>query len=405
MHVAYFTNQYPKVSHSFIRREILAVERAGLTVSRIALRSPVEELVDPDDLAERRKTHYLLDRGLSGLLPSMARVFARAPTAFMRALRMAWRLSRMSERTFAYHLVYLAEACALIRHCEQRGVDHVHVHFGTNPTEVALLARLMGGPSYSFTVHGPDEFDRPQGLHLGEKIAAASHVVAISSYGRSQLFRWTEHHHWPKIRVVHCGLEASFLEMPASMPASAIPRLVCVGRLCEQKGQLLLLDAARQLRDSGAVFQLVLAGDGEMRSALESYIKEHHLEPVVTITGWISSERVKQELIAARTMVLASFAEGLPVVIMEAMALRRPVLSTSIAGIPELVRHGEEGWLVPAGDVEALLTAMQESLQTTDASLARMGAMAHNRVTQRHEINTEAAKLVRLFQEATCRPR
>ncbi len=165
--------------------------------------------------------------------------------------------------------MYLAEACELVHWCRQQGVDHLHVHFGTNPTEVALLARLIGGPAYSFTVHGPDEFDRPLGLHLREKIEAASHVVAISSYGRSQLYRWVGHSHWHKIQVVHCGLETSFFDPPPSEPFPTTPRLVCVGRLCEQKGQLLLLDAVRRLRDRGEDFHLVLAGDGEMRGELE----------------------------------------------------------------------------------------------------------------------------------------
>lgn len=397
MRVAYFTNQYPKVSHSFIRREILALERQGVHVARLALRGWGDALVDPDDLAERDKTHYLLRKGLGALLPATIRQFLSAPAAFLRAVGMALRLSRMSDRPAPYHLVYLAEACELVRWCREHQVDHLHVHFGTNPTEVALLASLLGGPAFSFTVHGPDEFDRPLGLHLREKIEAASHVVAISSYGRSQLYRWVGHEHWPKVQVVHCGLEANFLGQPPDEPIPDANRLVCVGRLCEQKGQLLLLDAVRQLRDRGIEFQLVLAGDGEMRDELEKFIREHSLQAQVSITGWISSERVKQELLAARIMVLASFAEGLPVVIMEAMALGRPVLTTSIAGIPELVRHGVDGWLVPAGDVSALAETLAHALATPNAQLQEMGASARARVIERHSIDTEANKLRQLF--------
>lgn len=403
MRVAYFTNQYPKVSHSFIRREILALERAGVEIRRFALRGWSDELVDPDDRAERERTHYLLRHGLRGLLPSVFLRFFRNPLGFLRALRMALKLSSMSERPWIFHMVYLAEACELTSQCERQQISHLHVHFGTNPTEVALLARLIGGPSYSFTVHGPDEFDRPQGLHLREKIETSSHVVAISSYGRSQLYRWIDHHQWPKVRVVHCGLEASFLDAMQVDTFPTAPRLVCVGRLCEQKGQLLLLEAVRRLRDEGEILQLVLAGDGDMRGYLERYIKEHRLGSSVSITGWISSERVKQELLAARAMVLASFAEGLPVVIMEAMALERPVVSTSIAGIPELVRHGIDGWLVPAGDVDALVNALRELLQTPPDRLVQMGTKARDRVRVRHCGDTEATKLVKIFEEATCR--
>ncbi|MDR7092351.1 glycosyltransferase family 4 protein [Hydrogenophaga laconesensis] len=399
MKIAYFINQYPKVSHSFIRREILALERQGVEVTRVALRGWADQLVDPDDLEERNKTQYLLRGGLAALLPVTLRQFLSRPGAFLRAVGMALRLSRMSDRAAPYHLVYLAEACELVRLCQVHQVTHLHVHFGTNPTEVALLARMIGGPAFSFTVHGPDEFDRPLGLHLREKMEAAAHVVAISSYGRSQLYRWVGHGHWPKVQVVHCGLEAAYFDTPAE-PVPAAPRLVCVGRLCEQKGQLLLLDAVRQLRDRGEDLHLVLAGDGEMRDELEQFISRHGLQSQVSITGWISSERVKQELQAARVMVLPSFAEGLPVVIMEAMALGRPVLTTSIAGIPELVRHGTDGWLVPAGDVGALVDMLSRALATDAATLQEMGTAARARVRERHLIDTEAAKLRHIFSSS-----
>lgn len=398
MRVAYFVNQYPKVSHSFIRREILALERQGVEVVRVALRGWSEALVDADDLAERERTHFLLRRGLKGLLPALLAQGLRRPGALFRAVGQAIRLSRQSERSVGYHLVYVAEACALIRHLAGRQVRHVHAHFGTNSAEVVALAHTLGGPSFSFTVHGPDEFDRPHGIHLGEKIEQSAFVVAISSFGRSQLFRWVSHLHWHKVKVVHCGLDRAFHEQPAPQAFPEGPRVVCVGRLCEQKGQLLLLDAVRLLKQRGESIQLVLAGDGEMRPDLERFIAQNGLLDNVSITGWISSDRVRQELLAARAMVLPSFAEGLPVVIMEAMALGRPVVTTSIAGIPELVRHGTDGWLIPAGDVHALVDALSELLAQPPQRLVAMGQTARERVLQRHAIDTEAGKLVELFK-------
>lgn len=398
MRIAYFVNQYPKVSHSFIRREILALERQGVEVVRVALRGWSEALVDADDLAERERTHFLLRRGLKGLLPTLLAQGLRRPAALMRAVGQAMRMSRQSERPLVYHLVYVAEACALISHLAERQVRHVHAHFGTNSAEVVALAHTLGGPTFSFTVHGPDEFDRPHGIHLGEKIEQAAFVVAISSFGRSQLFRWVSHLHWHKVKVVHCGLDRAFHEqaIPQAFPEG--PRVVCVGRLCEQKGQLLLLDAVRVLKQRGERIQLVLAGDGEMRPDLERFIAQHGLQDNVSITGWISSDRVRQELLSARAMVLPSFAEGLPVVIMEAMALGRPVVTTSIAGIPELVRHGTDGWLIPAGDVHALVDALSELLAQPQQRLVAMGQTARERVLQRHAIDTEAGKLVALFK-------
>jgi glycosyltransferase involved in cell wall biosynthesis len=176
------------------------------------------------------------------------------------------------------------------------------------------------------------------------------------------------------------------------------PRLVCVGRLCEQKGQLLLVRAVAQLVARGIPVELVLAGDGEMRGEIEALIARHQLQAAVRITGWISSDQVRAEMLAARALALPSFAEGLPVVVMEAMALRRPVLTTYVAGIPELGRDGVDGWLIPAGDVDHLVAALERALATPLDELAAMGERAHTRALARHSIDTEAAKLGALIK-------
>lgn len=397
MRIAYFINQYPKVSHSFIRREILALERQGIEVQRIALRGWDGELQDNDDIAERSKTRYVLEDGVKGLLKPLLEVLRAQPRLFFSALWLALGMGRRADRSWPYHLIYLAEACRVVQWLQAFGAEHVHAHFGTNSTEVVMLANALGGPHYSFTVHGPEEFDKPQFLHIDEKVRRAAFVAAVSSYGRSQLYRWVAHAHWDKVKVVHCGLEAAFHAGPP-VPVPAVPRLVCVGRLCEQKGQLLLLEAAQKLAAQGTTFELVLAGDGEMRAELETLIARHELQGQVRITGWISSGQVREELLAARALVLPSFAEGLPVVIMEAMALRRPVLTTYVAGIPELVRPGENGWLFPAGAVQELAAAMADCLGQPDEVLQRMGDAAHQRVLERHDIDTEAAKLASYFR-------
>jgi len=397
--IAYLVNQYPKVSHSFIRREILALESRGFEVQRIALRGWDDALADPGDREERQRTRYVLRAGMLALLMSVIATLMKAPGRFLAALGLALRMAWHAERPLPYHLAYLAEACRVAAWLRESGAIHLHAHFGTNSAEVAMLARALGAPAYSFTVHGPEEFDAPRCLGLAEKVRRSAFVVAISAYGRSQLYRWVERAHWPKISVVHCGLEAGFHEgAPAPLPEA--PRLVCVGRLCEQKGQRLLVEAAARLAAKGIALDIVLAGDGELRAELEALVQIHGLGKSVRITGWLSSPQVREEILAARALVLPSLAEGLPVVLMEAMALRRPVLTTYVAGIPELVRPGENGWLVPSGDVEALAAALQEVLARPAAELRAMGEAAHRRALERHSIDTEAAKLAALFHAA-----
>jgi len=397
--VAYLVNLYPAVSHTFIRREILALERAGVRVERIALHGWDGDLADEQDRRERERTRYVLRGGAWRLLLDVGATLLRSPRRFARAAALAWRIGRDAFRPLPYHLVFLAEACRIARWVRDGGVQHVHAHFGSNPAELAMLVHALGGPGYSFTVHGPTEFDMPARHKLREKSRDAAFVVAISSYGRSQLYRWLDHRDWPKVRVVHCGVEQAFHASERSDPPAA-PRLVCVGRLCAAKGQLLLVEAVARVVRDGIGLDLVLAGDGEMRSQIEARVRELGIEKHVHITGWLSSDEVRREILAARALALPSFAEGLPVVIMEAMALGRPILSTYVAGIPELVEHDRSGWLFPAGDIDAAVAAIRCALAATPQTLAQMGAAARSRVLARHDVDTEVDKLLGHIREA-----
>jgi glycosyltransferase involved in cell wall biosynthesis len=395
--IAYLINQYPMASLTFIRREIAAIEATGRSVQRYAVRAWDTPLVDPDDLSEAARTRRILDVGSLRLLSALVGTALSRPRRFARALAEVWRFGRNSERGVTIHLIYFAEACVLCKWMQQDRIDHLHVHFGSNSATVAMLCRLVGGPPYSFTVHGPEEFDRPASLGLGRKIRYAAFVVPISSYGRSQLWRWAEFRDWGKVHVIHCGLDDSYLGAPVSAPCSA-PRLINIGRLSEQKGQLILVEAAARLRAQGRDFEIVLIGGGPLREAIEERIRQLDLGTHVKLAGWMTGPQVRHELLASRGLVLPSFAEGLPVVIMEALALRRPVISTYVAGIPELVRPGETGWLVPAGDVDELVAAMIQMLDAPLDQLERMGQAGAARVARDHDIRTEVGKLLDLIE-------
>lgn len=404
--VAYLINQYPKASHTFIRREMAALEEEGVRVHRFALRPAREPLADPADRREVLRTRSILSARPGALLSAVLSTAGAHPGRLLRALRTALRLGWRSERGVLRHLAYVGEAMVLANWLRECGARHLHAHFGTNSTTVALLTSLLTGIPYSFTVHGPEEFDKAEAIGLSDKIEHAAFVAAISSFGRSQIYRRCPSTSWDKVHVVRCGIDDAYLDTPpAAIPRA--PRLVCVGRLCEQKGQLLLLEAARELLRNGVPFTLSLVGDGEMRPEVERRIATYGLGARVHVTGWASEARVRSELREARALVLPSFAEGLPVVIMEALALGRPVISTYVAGIPELVVPGRSGWLVPAGSAGDLAAAMREALEAPDETLVRMGKEGRDRVRQLHDVVHNAQQLEALFrqQEAdTARP-
>ena len=397
--IAYLINQYPKVSHSFIRREIISVEACGIRVKRFSLRSCSTELVDEADKLELTRVRVVLAVGIVSLLFRLLRIAVTRPIRFLQALWLTLRLGWCSERGVLRHLAYLAEACILLRWFSDSDVAHVHAHFGTNSTTVAMLCRAIGGPPYSFTVHGPEEFDKVKAIALVEKVERAAFVVTVSCFGKSQLYRWCEQGQWSKIHVVHCGVDDGFLAQP-SIAVEAEPRLVCVGRLCEAKGHLVLLEAVGQLATEGLQFKLVLVGDGPLRAEIEALSARLGLQNYVEVLGWASNSEVRQHILASRAMVLPSFAEGLPVVLMEALALGRPVISTYVAGIPELVEPGVCGWLVPPGSIEALTAAIRVALQLPVEKLEQMGKAGAERVAQRHDAAIEASFLAALFRSS-----
>ncbi|CAA9588125.1 Glycosyltransferase [uncultured Synechococcales cyanobacterium] len=400
--VAYLINQYPKVSHSFIRREITGLEACGIRVARFSIRSCSTELIDEADKLELERTRVVIGVGMVGLLLELLRIAVARPIRFLQTLWLALRIGRGSERGALIHLAYLAEACVLLRWFSESSVTHVHAHFGTNSTTVAMLSHALGGPPYSFTVHGPEEFDKAKAIALEEKIKRSTFVVAVSSFGKSQLYRWCVYDQWSKIHVIHCGVDKLFLKQQ-HIPLPDEPRLVCIGRLCEQKGHLLLIEAAGRLAIEGLQFRLALVGDGPLRTKIETLIAQMGLQNHVEITGWASNFEVQQQLLTSWAMVLPSFAEGLPVVIMEALALGRPVLSTYVAGIPELVEPGGCGWLVPPGSVNALVEVMRAILQTPVRKLEEMGRVGASRVAEQHDTAIEATKLAALFRSTLSR--
>jgi glycosyltransferase involved in cell wall biosynthesis len=329
--LAYLCNLYPAVSHSFVRREIEAVEEAGHEVHRFSLRPAHDDLRDDGDLREAERTEAVLGRSWASLFAAAAMLLVSRPAKTLKAIGAAWNLSAPGLKSKVRHLAYWLEAAWLTRRLEQLWVGHLHAHFGTNPAAVATIARAWGGPPFSFTVHGPDEFDAPTALSLPKKIERASFVAAISSYGRSQLMRWSDPSEWAKIVVVRCGVDRTFLDADLTSVPTESREFVCVARLSAQKGLPLLLAACDTLRSEGASFIVTIIGDGEMRAELEAEIQRRGLQDIIGLAGIRSSSEIREHVLQSRAFVLPSFAEGLPVVLMESLALGRPVITTAIA--------------------------------------------------------------------------
>jgi colanic acid/amylovoran biosynthesis glycosyltransferase len=392
MRIGFFVNQYHVPSGTFFRREAAALEAAGEHIVRISLR-------DADGApADAHPVHCLLGtRERHAALATSSLLSLSTPLRVARAMKLAAKLARHADKPWMA-TVQLAEAVRLKQLADREKLDHIHVHFGTNSTSVALLCRALGGPTFSFTAHGPEEFDHQDTLSVRLKCAEASAVVAVSSYGKSQLHRLMPVDAWHRVHVVPCVVDPMYVDGLVTKTPT-VKRLVSVGRLAEQKGQLTLVHAAALLKERLSDFTIDVVGDGELRPILEREIARLGVQQHVNLLGWATPTDVKSHFENARALVLPSFAEGLPVVLMEAMATQRAAISTYIAGIPELL-DATCGHVVPAGDVAALADAMHAVLTATPASLDAMGKIGRARVMERHVPHVAASLLQRMFAEA-----
>lgn len=389
MRIGYLMNTYPVTSATFIRREIAALETLGVAVTRYAVRPWDQPLVDAADKAEAERCVYLLRAGLGKLASATLHTAICNPKRFVHAVGGVYHLWRNAGRgAFLRHVAYLLEA-AYLKH-QARDISHIHAHFSTNTAAVALLCARLGGPQFSFTAHGPDEFVDPAASSLAMKLHEASFAIAITQFARAQLALAGGMGVWDKLHVVGCGVDLnSFSAVPAPAPDAPF---VCVGRLCTQKAQTLIVDAMSEVVKTHPQARVILIGDGDTRPAIEALITQHGLADHVALQGWADNAAVQDALARSRALLLPSFAEGLPIVIMEAFARARPVVSTYIAGIPELVTP-DTGWLVPAGDVPALVQAMRACLDAQPETLAQMGQAGRARIAQRHDLQINADKL------------
>ena len=406
--LAYLVSQYPAVSHTFILREVLALRALGHDIQTASV-NPADRPVDRLDVDERREaegTYCLKAHGAFGAGLALLWALLHHPGGLLRILRRAPALGPLHRglgRSSLIGLAYAVEAAMLARWMAQHGRTHLHVHFGSAAATVGLLVRQLCGCHLSLTVHGPDEFDDVGAQQLRAKVAEADAIVCISQFARSQLMRLSPPEHWAKIVVCRLGVDPNAFDPPAA-PASPPERtdghalqLLCVGRLTPAKGQVLLLHALSRLRREGHPVRLTLVGGGPDQARLREQVAVLGLADVVTLTGALNPQQARTHYHRADAFVLPSLAEGIPVVLMEAMASGLPCVSTTVNGIPELIEHLHNGLLIAPGDVDALTDALRRVV-TSSALRDRLGRAARETVALgfHHGRNTE--RLSRIFE-------
>ena len=394
MKIAYLTSMYPNVSHTFILREILALRARGVEIVTFSVRRPTaQNILGAEAAREAKATRWLV--------PPPARTFARAllwglasrPLLSARTLVNAVTAPGIRLRQRIKWFYYFAEAVLLAYWLVTERCDRLHGHFGNSGSSTALLAARLAGVPFSFTCHG-SELLEPDIFRLADKVAVADFVACVSEYGRAQLMRLSEPSHYHKLHVVRCGLPSPPVATPCKTNRSS--EILCVARLSPEKGHLVLLEALVLLRDRNTDFHCTLVGDGPMRSTIEAKLTEWALTDRVCLTGSLPPDEVTSRYQQAGVVVLPSFSEGVPVVLMEALACARPVVATCVGGVPELIEHNTRGLLVTPSDADALADALQRVLQDPEwaSRLAQAGAEF---VWREFDLEVSARRLAELF--------
>ena len=395
--IAYLVGHYPGTSETFILREILALRHAGLKVVTASVREPdvPRNGFTQVEQEEADRTFYVQRRGAVRLFLDQLAGFARRPIAYLRGIWKAVSLARFDLRLIVYHLIYLAEAVSLGRWLQKNQVKHVHVHFANATCIVALLVDTVFGISYSVSVHGPNEFYDVYRQCLSEKVEGALFARFISNFTRSQLMFVTRPEQWSKFEVCRLGVDPDKF-LPRPTPQNEVATFLCVGRLVPAKGQMILLHAAAQLREKGIQFHIFFVGGGPDADSLEAEASRLGLDEAVTFCGPLNQDVLLSYWNKADAFILPSFAEGVPVALMEAMSKEIPCVTTPVGGISELIESGIDGILVPPSDSVALAEAIRR-LATDTQLRENLGRAARQKILRLYDLRRNAPQMAELL--------
>jgi colanic acid/amylovoran biosynthesis glycosyltransferase len=363
--ITYVISQYPAISHTFILGEVNGIREEGIRVGVASINQPdrpFEKLTDAEKAAFN-ETVFVKSRLKKKLPLYVIQRLIASPKGFFASLATALCLGIRYPRTLPHHIAYWLEAMVVADMAARNNSSHIHAHFSTQACTVAMLAAQMAGIQFSMTVHGPDEFYQVAEQHLEKKFARADFIVCISDFAKSQVMKYTAFDQWGKLYVNNLGVDTQrFTPLVNGKPNTntTAPVLLCVGRLCNAKGQGVLIAAAKELVARGTPFTIRFVGDGPDRASLEAFTQTHQLGHHIEFLGKVNHDQVQVLQREADIFVIPSFAEGIPIVLMEAMASGTPCVTTHITGIPELFTHGHDGLLVRPGNAIMLADALEQ---------------------------------------------
>ncbi|HEX8910825.1 MAG TPA: glycosyltransferase family 4 protein [Humisphaera sp.] len=391
LRIAYMTGEYPRATDTFIQREVAALRDKGVHVQTFSIRKPHnKENVGPETQAELARTYYVFPPKPLKILGAHLSLLLTKPGRYFKSMKTALTVRPPGLKPFVWQVAYFLEAGVVAHQVRKQKLTHLHNHFSNSSCSVAMLAAEMGAFTFSFTMHGPMEFFEPKYWRIDEKIRRGLFVACISHFCRSQAMIFGPQDKWDRMHIVHCGVDPALFT--AATHSGVGTRLLFVGRLAGVKGLPMLLDAVAKVKAAHPLVRLTLAGDGPDRAKLVERSKALGIESNVEFLGYQSQAQVRELLKKTDVFVMGSFAEGVPVVLMEAMAAGVPVVATQIAGIPELVEPGVNGLLVPPGDADSLAAAVEKLV--ADAELrTEFGRAGRAKVAAEFNIHREAARL------------
>jgi glycosyltransferase involved in cell wall biosynthesis len=397
--IAYLVSQYPAISHTFILREVLALRKLGIDIVVASINSVDRsaEQLTKEERSEVARTFYVKKTSIFRVALELVHTFLRYPIRYMQSLVFALRLGQPDLKRMLFGLLYFVEAVLLARWMRKSQTTHLHIHFATPASTVGLIASHLTNASLSITVHGPDEFYDVTQYQLLKKIEGCLFLCTISRFASSQLMKLSPVKEWDKFEVTPLGIDPEKFPPKSRNAENGKFEILCVGRLVPAKGQHILIRALESVVKHGGDVRLRFVGDGPDRRSLEDFAERAGVAARVFFEGSVNQDRICQFYNQADMFVLPSFAEGVPVVLMEAMSMELPCVTTRITGISELIRDGIDGLLVAPSDHEELSRTIERLM--AEPKLRRdIGEAGRKRVMSCYDLDTNTSRLAEVFR-------